>query len=145
MAHLCSVCTSPKADVVNAALLAHRQGYVAIAGCYGLKTSSLQRHAGRHLRAAIREAAEETHMASVTSLQRQMRTLQARPTRLLDTAEAAGDLPLALAAKGAERTFADNVADGEKGEAGQLHQPSCQDHPIGQEEPKGAGKEPYQI
>lgn len=98
MARLCSICSSPLVDAVNAALLEHRHGYGYIAGFFGLKRTSLQRHAATHLRAVIAESKELRMALSADNLLDKLSELDAATRDMLVEARTAGDLRTALIA-----------------------------------------------
>jgi hypothetical protein len=60
MGRLCTVCTHPQRDAINAALLAntsgYRCGYRAVAGRFGLAPTSVQPHYDNCLRRTLKEA-----------------------------------------------------------------------------------------
>ncbi len=98
MARTCIACQHPQRAEIDAALLAHRESYLAIAGHFGLAKSSLQRHEAHHLGETLRSSREARTLMDAASLVAEMNRLHRHAWHVLRRAEDSGDDRLALAA-----------------------------------------------
>lgn len=96
MPRSCTICLHAERDAIDAALLA-QQPLRDIARQYRVSKDALSRHR-EHLPAALVQAKAAEDVTHADDLLAQVRDLQARALTILDTAEAAGDLKVALAA-----------------------------------------------
>jgi len=92
----CSVCTHPKRDEINRAIVAGKLSLRRIAKQYGLSPSAVERHAGAHIPATLAKAREAGEVASADDLLAQVRKLKDKALSILETAEAGGELRTAL-------------------------------------------------
>lgn len=97
MPRVCTICTHPERAAIDAALLAGVP-FRHIAARTDTSTSALQRHKEEHLPVALVRAKEAEDATHADDLLAQVRGLQSRALAILDTAEAAGELRVALAA-----------------------------------------------
>lgn len=67
-----------------------------LAGQYGLSKSALARHKNEHLPVRLLKAQEAREAVEADGLLAEIRQLQDKALRILETAEAAGDLKVAL-------------------------------------------------
>jgi len=96
MPRTCTICMHAERDTIDAALIA-QQPLRDIARQYRVSKDALARHR-EHLAAALVQAKEVEDVTHADDLLAQVRDLQARALTILDTAETAGDLKVALAA-----------------------------------------------
>jgi tetratricopeptide (TPR) repeat protein len=94
----CTVCSHEARDEIDRALVAGQSSYLLADRYSSLSRPSLERHKGNHLpaRMVMAQAAEE--VAQADSLLSQVRDLQERALCILDKAEGAGELRIALGA-----------------------------------------------
>ena len=102
MPRTCTVCLHPDRSSIDQALIS-QEPFRHIASRTGTSTASLQRHKKDHIPLSLRKAHDAEEIAQAGTLLDQIRELQARAMRILDTAEEAGDLRTALAAIGQAR------------------------------------------
>jgi hypothetical protein len=94
----CSVCSHPKAEEINKALIGGISA-AEIAGRYRtIGERALRCHRSNHLPATLAKAQEAEEVAQADSLLDQVRDLHARTFDVLDQAEEAGELGVALSA-----------------------------------------------
>lgn len=96
MPRTCTVCTHPDRPAIDAALIAN-ESLRNIAKRHGVSAAALFRHRD-HLAGALVQAKAAEDVSHADDLLAQVRDLQARALTILDTAEGAGDLKVALAA-----------------------------------------------
>jgi hypothetical protein len=97
MPRVCTVCAHPQRAEIDSALVAG--GAIrAIARQYSLGRDSIARHQSDHLPAALALAQGAVQVAQADDLLSQVRGLHRRALAILATAEAQGDLKVALAA-----------------------------------------------
>lgn len=97
MPRVCTICTHPDRAAIDAALLAG-EPFRHIAARTDTSTGALQRHKEEHLPVTLVQARDAADAAHADDLLAQVRGLQSRALAILDTAEAAGELRVALAA-----------------------------------------------
>lgn len=97
MTRICTITTHSERAAIDAALLAGTP-LRDIAGQYGVSKSALARYRNDRLPAALVQAKAAEEVTHADDLLAQVRDLQARALTILDTAEGAGDLKVALAA-----------------------------------------------
>ncbi len=97
MPRTCTVCTHPAREEIDKALL-DGGPYRGVAERYGASASAVYRHKQDHLPKALVQAVEAQVVEHGANLLDQLQDLQQRALRILDQAEAAGDLRTALAA-----------------------------------------------
>ena len=97
MARSCSVCSHPKRDEIDQALV-RGEPIRAIARRFGLSKDSIRRHAQNHLPAKLAKATEAQEVAEANALLTQVQLLRDRALAILDKAERAQDLRVALQA-----------------------------------------------
>jgi len=103
MAMTCTVCRHSERAAIDSALVAGESvrsvasRYVTLSG-RSLGHMALYRHKDEHLPAALAKAQEAASVAQADDLLAQVRMMQSRALGILDTAEAAGQLLVALAA-----------------------------------------------
>jgi len=97
MARKCSVCTHPKRDVIDNAIVAGTS-YRDIAGRFGLSRSAVERHANGHLPAALVKAREAGEVIHADDLLARVRSLEGKALRILEEAEKTKDHRIALGA-----------------------------------------------
>jgi|GEM_PF-460771 len=102
MPRTCTVCSHPERAAINAALV-NGESLRNIAERFGTSATALHRHKAEHLPAALTQATEAAEVAQADDLLAQVRDLQRRTLTILQTAERAGDLRVALAAIGQAR------------------------------------------
>lgn len=95
MGRHCTVCDHELSHLVNVALVS-REPYRAVAKQFGLSTSALKRHSAEHIPQLLVTANEAVLHSQADDLIRHMRGLQGKTLKLLEEAEAAGDLGTAL-------------------------------------------------
>lgn len=97
MTRPCTICRHPHRDQVDAALIAG-DSYREIAGRFSLSQSAIERHKNTHLPATLAQAQQAADVARGDTLLDQVRSLQAKALGILQKAEDANDLRLALVA-----------------------------------------------
>ena len=97
MPRTCTVCSHPAREAMDEALV-EGVAFPALAAKYGVSKDALSRHKAKHLPAKLVMARAAEEVAQADSLLDQVRDLQARAHRILDKAEGAGDLRVALGA-----------------------------------------------
>ena len=102
MPRTCTICIHPARSSIDQDLIA-RVPFRHIAAQTGTSTTALQRHKRDHIPLTLRKAHDAEEVAHAGTLLDQIRELQSRAMRILDTAEEAGDLRTALAAIGQAR------------------------------------------
>ncbi len=94
----CSICLSPFARDIDAALLDFHQSYSAIALRYRVGRQALYRHRHAHLARQLRQAKELQMLASTESLIAELNRLQAYVNDVLERGKQTGDDRLILLA-----------------------------------------------
>lgn len=102
MPRTCTICTHDDRPSIDHALISG-EPFRHIANRFGTSTASLQRHKKEHIPLVLRKAKNAEEIAHADGLLEQIRELQARAMGILDKAEKAGDLRIALAAIGQAR------------------------------------------
>lgn len=97
MPRACTVCTHEERDAIDAALVGGGLNR-AVARQYGLSKDAVARHRDEHLPVALTAAKGAEDAARADDLLAQVRQLQVRAHRILEKAEATGDLRAALGA-----------------------------------------------
>jgi transposase-like protein len=97
MPRRCTVCDHLKRQSIDEALVTGAP-YRSVAKRFGLSESSVYRHKIEHLPAHLLKAREAEEVATADDLLDQVRNLQAHSLDILERAEKAGDLRIALAA-----------------------------------------------
>ena len=97
MTRPCTICRHPQRDQIDAALIAG-DSYRALAERFSLSTTALSRHSQAHLPAILAQAQQAADVARGDTLLDQARDLQAKALGILQKAEDANDLRLALVA-----------------------------------------------
>ena len=97
MSRTCTVCAHPDKEAINKELV-NGTPYRHIAARFDTSTGALQRHKQDHLPVALAMAKEAEEVAQADDLLGQLVGLQGKALSILDTAEQAGDLRVALAA-----------------------------------------------
>ncbi len=92
----CSICLSPAAREINAALLDHHQSYRAIALRFGVGRQALYRHRKAHLARELARSEEARMLVSSQSLIAELNALHTHVRRVIAHSEAAGDDRLIL-------------------------------------------------
>lgn len=95
---LCTICTHPQMDAINAALVAHHLSYRRIAAQYGLEEVSLRRHMTNHLHDIIQQSRELRMLASTESLIAELNALHAHVQGVLERGERTANDDLILRA-----------------------------------------------
>ena len=99
----CTVCSHPKRNEINRALINNSGSGREIAGRFDLKKSSVDRHRRNHLRPHLAQLiAEDPELAELNPLA-EIKALYYRVRHLLDKAEDANDLPAFKAFHGEAR------------------------------------------
>lgn len=96
MPRVCTICTHPKREAIDQALIAGELSYRDIAGRFEISRSSLVRHKQNHLPATLAQAQEAREVANADDLLGQLDQLRAEAHRIKDKAEKAGDFRAAL-------------------------------------------------
>lgn len=94
----CTICSHARRAEIDAALVAGQAPNTTIAALFGVTESAIRRHAREHLPAALTKAQEAQEVAQADDLLGQVQNLQSRTLAILKTAEATGDLRIALQA-----------------------------------------------
>jgi len=98
MTRRCTVCTHPKRDEIDKAIVAGAS-YRDVAGQFGLSKSAVERHhTNGHLPAALVEAQKAAKVARADDLLAEVRGLKDKAVTILEKAEKAGKLGTALQA-----------------------------------------------
>ncbi len=98
MPRTCTVCAHPERETIDRALVAGEPSR-QIAARYGsLSRPAIQRHGENHLPATLLKASEAEEVARADDLLFQVRDLQEHALNILDKAEDAGELGIALRA-----------------------------------------------
>ena len=97
MPRRCTVCDHPESHGIDEALVTGAP-YRSVAKRFGLSESSVYRHKTEHLPAHLLKAREVEEVAHADDLLEQVRHLQTHALAILERAEKAGDLRIALAA-----------------------------------------------
>ncbi len=97
MPRACTVCTHPKRDEIDAALVAG-VALRNIAKRFDTSPTAVFRHKGEHLPAKLVMAEKASEVAQADGLIEQLQDLQRRAHTILDKAEEAGELRVALSA-----------------------------------------------
>jgi hypothetical protein len=97
MTRLCTVCAHPKRQEIDVALMLHSAPYRVLAGRYGLRMSSLQRHEQSHLRSTLQHSQELQAMLSATNLREELGKWHKRMKRQYRNADAQGDVMATVA------------------------------------------------
>jgi hypothetical protein len=92
----CTVCTHPKRQEIDRALIAG-EAFRNIAERFGTSATALTRHKKEHVPGHVAKAKEATQVANADDLLAQLKALRNRAISLLTKAEAAGDYRTALA------------------------------------------------
>jgi len=99
MARICKVCSHPKVDEINKALIECRN-LSELSRRFGVSWDSLKRHRELHLPFKLAKAVkaqEAKEIIEAGSLLEQVQSLQQKALSILNKAEAAGQLSVALA------------------------------------------------
>ena len=96
MPRQCTICTHPQRDEIDAELV-RGVAFRIIAERFGTSATALFRHRSDHIAALLAEA-HEADVERADDLLAQLRGLQARTMKILDTAEKGGKLGVALMA-----------------------------------------------
>jgi hypothetical protein len=94
---LCTICSHPERQAIDAALLVHEAGYRDIGRRFGVEKDALYAHAHTHLAEQIREHKELAMLASSESLMAELNRLHTYATWALDRAKASDDARTVLA------------------------------------------------
>jgi hypothetical protein len=97
MPRRCTVCDHPESHSIDEALVSG-VAYRSVAKRFKLSESAVYRHKTEHLAAHLLKAREAEEGARADDLLDQVRNLQAHALDILERAEKAGDLRIALAA-----------------------------------------------
>ena len=95
MPRVCTICTHPEREAINAALIAN-EPYRLIAERTGTSATALTRHKAEHLPVKLAKAHEAKETALADDLLGQVKALRNKAISILGKAEAAGDLRTAL-------------------------------------------------
>lgn len=95
MARVCSICTHAGRGEINSALVAG-EPFRRIAARFGVTEQAIRRHQAGHLPATLARAQQAKEVARADDLLRQVRGLAAKSIAILNRAEQAGDLKVAL-------------------------------------------------
>ncbi len=95
MPRVCTICTHPEREAINAALVAN-EPYRTIADRYGLSHQALMRHKAEHLPSIMVKSEEAREVAHADDLVWQIKQLRNKAISILGKAETAGDLKTAL-------------------------------------------------
>ena len=97
MPRKCTICSHRELLDVNKALLSS-DSFRTIADLYGLSETSLKRHAANHLPATLTKAKVIEEVTKADTLLEEIQTLKARTYSVMEKAEQAENLSVALAA-----------------------------------------------
>lgn len=106
MARLCTVCTHPERQAIDAALVEHRVGYRRVAVRYGLAPTSVRRHQTTHLSAKLQEA----KMLDAEALAARMAQLEGHVDDVLANSKRAHDDRMRLMAVAQGRNNVETLA-----------------------------------
>jgi hypothetical protein len=95
MPRVCTICTHPEREAINAALIAN-EPYRLIAERYGTSAAALTRHKAEHLPIALSKAQGAKEVTLADDLLLQVKNLRNKAISILLKAENAGDLRTAL-------------------------------------------------
>ena len=95
MPRVCTICTHPEKEAINAALIAN-EPFRHIAARYGTSTGALQRHKADDLPSIMVKSEEAKEVAHADDLVWQIKQLRNKAIGILGKAETAGDLKTAL-------------------------------------------------
>jgi hypothetical protein len=95
---VCTVCTHPERDRVDAALIGSAESKSGIARKYAIDDDAIRRHAARHLSPELKQAAGAVELTRLESLIADLRRLWERAQQLGEDAEREGDRRAALTA-----------------------------------------------
>lgn len=93
---VCSICVHADRDDIDELLLRRATSLRVMAQRFGTSTSALHRHRTEHLATVLTQAETAREQAHADDLLEQLRWVQRRTVRLLDTAEANGKLGVAV-------------------------------------------------
>lgn len=96
MPRVCTICTHPQREALEAALVAGTPNR-RIAAQHDVTEQALRRHAATHLPARLAQAHAAAEVLNADRLLAGLAELQAKALRILERAEEAGDLRTALA------------------------------------------------
>jgi hypothetical protein len=96
MSRVCTICTSPHRETIDAALVEGKATSRAIAATFGCSRSSLQRHSEAHIPRALAQAVARKAEAHEDSLHDLVHELDADARRIQAAAEKEGDLRTAV-------------------------------------------------
>ena len=96
MAQVCKVCSHPRVDEINR-LLIETRNISELSRRFGVPWDSLKRHRELHLPVRLAKAKEASEVAQAGTLLEQVQSLQQKALSILNKAEAAGQLNVALA------------------------------------------------
>ena len=97
MPRTCTICKHEAIKDINSALV-RGEPYRDIARQHGVSKDALRRHKASHLPKLLRRAKDATNEAQATDLLAELRSLQAKSMKILETAESSGNLRVALTA-----------------------------------------------
>jgi hypothetical protein len=92
----CSICIHASRDHIDAELL-HPKPFKELAARFEVSSSALHRHAQTHIRKRLIKAKEAVEVGKADNLVRQIESLKAKASQILQKAESGGDLRTALA------------------------------------------------
>jgi hypothetical protein len=92
---VCTVCNHEQRDAIDRALV-NRNTFRYVAEQFSVSITALHRHKKAHIPATLTKAADAAEVAHADDLLAQVRELHRRARRILDEAEGAGDLGMAL-------------------------------------------------
>lgn len=96
MPRTCTVCRHDQLDMIDAAIVAGESNRM-IANRFELSEASIQRHRAKHIPAQLAKAREAEVVTQADGLLGQVQALHSKALHILETAESAGDLRVALA------------------------------------------------
>ena len=96
MGKTCKVCSHPQVDEINRLLISSRN-ISELSRRFGVPWDSLKRHRELHLPVKLAKAQKAVEVAQAGSLLEQVQSLQRKALSILNKAEAAGQLSVALA------------------------------------------------
>ncbi len=95
MPRVCTICTHPEREAINAALVAN-EPYRTIAQRYAASPDAVFRHKADHLPAVMVKSEQAREAAHADTLVGQVQDMRSKALAILETAEQAGDLRVAL-------------------------------------------------
>ena len=95
MPRVCTICTHPEREAINQALVA-AEPYRHIAARFGTSTGALQRHKADDLPSVMVKSEQAKEAAHADTLVGQVQELRTKAISILERAEQAGDLRVAL-------------------------------------------------